>query len=75
MRPEEVPQYIGIMDVLVHLSKREGLPRALPQAMAAGKPVIAMDSDGAKEVCIDGRTGCLLKPGDLSTLKISMNFI
>ena len=42
IKPEEVPQWVGIMDVLTHLSQREGLPRALPQAMAAGKPVVAV---------------------------------
>ena len=62
--PERVPELIGIMDVLVHLSRREGLPRALPQALAAGKPVVAADADGAKEVCLDGRTGYLIPPGD-----------
>ena len=56
------------MDALVHLSLREGLPRALPQALAAAKPVVAYDCDGAKEVCIDNETGFLLQPGDLDAL-------
>jgi glycosyltransferase involved in cell wall biosynthesis len=67
--PAEVPRYIGIMDALVHLSFREGLPRALPQALAAAKPVIAYDCDGAREVCLDDTTGFLVKPGDLTSLK------
>ena len=62
--PAEIPALVGIMDALVHLSRREGLPRALPQALAAGKPVVAFDCDGAKEVCLEGRTGFLLAPGD-----------
>ena len=66
--PAQVPRYVGVMDALAHLSRREGLPRALPQAMAAGKPVVAFDCDGASEVCIDGETGRLLPPGDLSAL-------
>ncbi len=68
----EVPRYVGVMDALVHLSRREGLPRALPQAMAAAKPVVAFDCDGAREVCLDGETGFLLKPGDLSCLSQSL---
>jgi glycosyltransferase involved in cell wall biosynthesis len=52
------------MDALAHLSLREGLPRALPQALAAGKPVVAYDCDGAREVCLDDQTGFLLRPGD-----------
>ena len=66
--PDEVPKYVGIMDALVHLSLREGLPRALPQALAAGKPVVAYDCDGAREICPDGETGFLIQPGDLKTL-------
>src|SRR5208282_2235787 len=57
------------MDALVHLSLREGLPRALPQALAAARPVVACDCDGAREVCFDGETGFLLRPGDLAGLR------
>ena len=66
--PQEVPRYIGIMDTLVHLSRREGLARALPQALAAGKPVVAYDCDGAREVCLENETGLLLRPGDRAGL-------
>ncbi len=63
VRPEKVPDYIGVMDAVAHLSRREGLARALPQALAAGKPIVAYDCDGAREVCMDGETGFLVKPG------------
>lgn len=66
--PTDVHRYVGIMNCLVHLSLREGLPRALPQAMAAGKAVVAYDCDGAREVCLDHRTGLLIKPGDRGAL-------
>ncbi len=66
--PHEIPRYVASMDVLVHLSLREGLPRALPQALACGKPVVAFDVDGAREVCVDGQTGFLVTVGDVSGL-------
>jgi glycosyltransferase involved in cell wall biosynthesis len=66
--PAAVPPLVGIMDILVHLSLREGLPRALPQALAAGHPVVAYDADGAKEVCLENETGFLLPSGDLPGL-------
>jgi len=66
VQPSDVPQLVGIMDAVVHLSRREGLPRALPQALAAGKPVVAYDCDGAGEVCIQDQTGFLVRPGDLT---------
>ena len=62
--PAEIPTLVGIMDFLVHLSRREGLPRALPQALAAAKPVLAADCDGANEVCLPDETGFLIPPGD-----------
>lgn len=58
--PSRIPALIGAMDILVHASLREGLARALPQALIAGKPVVSYDVDGAREVCIDGETGYLL---------------
>ena len=67
--PEAVPDFVGVMDAVVHLSRREGLARALPQALAAARPVIAYDCDGAAEVCIENETGFLVKPGDLGTLR------
>ena len=66
--PAEIPALTGIMDILVHLSHREGLARALPQALAAGRPAVAYDCDGAREVCRDGETGFLISPGDLPHL-------
>jgi glycosyltransferase involved in cell wall biosynthesis len=66
--PGQVPRYVGVMDALAHLSRREGLPRALPQALAAARPVVACDCDGAGEVCIDNETGFLVPPGDRETL-------
>jgi glycosyltransferase involved in cell wall biosynthesis len=66
--PGEVPRYVGIMDCLVHLSQREALSRALPQALAAARPVIAYDFDGADEVCLHGETGFLLRTGDVPSV-------
>jgi glycosyltransferase involved in cell wall biosynthesis len=66
--PGEVSSLIGIMDIVVHLSQREGLPRALSQSLAAAKPVVAYDSDGAKEVCFDNKTGFLIRIGHLNAL-------
>jgi glycosyltransferase involved in cell wall biosynthesis len=70
--PAEIPALVGIMNIVVHLSRREGLPRALPQALAAGKPIVAYDCDGAREVCLENQTGFLLRPGDLAGLRMRL---
>lgn len=61
---EEMPRYLALMDVLVHLSLREGLPRSVVQALACGKPVVAFDVDGTREICVDGQTGFLVRAED-----------
>lgn len=66
VRPDEIPAQMAKMDVLVHLSLREGLPRTLPQALASGVPVVAFDVDGAREVCRDGETGFLVPAEDVA---------
>jgi glycosyltransferase involved in cell wall biosynthesis len=65
--PDDVPRYAGVMDCVAHLSTfPEGLPRALPQALAAGKPIIAYDFDGADEICRDHETGFLIPTGNIN---------
>ena len=66
--PTEVPAMIGAMDALVHTSLREGLARALPQALIAGRPVVSYDVDGAREVAINDETGYLIPPRQIGRL-------
>jgi glycosyltransferase involved in cell wall biosynthesis len=70
--PSDIPKHIAAMDALVHTSLREGLARALPQAMIAGKPAISFDIDGAREVVIDGETGFLIPPKSVRELSIAI---
>ncbi|MFM7844429.1 MAG: glycosyltransferase family 4 protein [Planctomycetota bacterium] len=66
--PGRIPALLGAMDALVHVSLREGLARALPQALIAGKPVVSFDVDGAREVTIPGETGFLIPAGAVEPL-------
>ena len=70
--PAKIPELVGAMDVLVHASLREGLARALPQALIAGKPAISYDVDGAREVVINNETGFLLEPKSIKPLADAM---
>jgi len=60
--PDQVYRYIAQMDLLVHLSLREGLPRGVVQALATGIPAIGYRLDGTPEVVIDGQTGFTVEP-------------
>jgi glycosyltransferase involved in cell wall biosynthesis len=51
--------------VAMLLSYREGLPKALVEAAAAGRPILASDVTGCREVVRDGVEGLLVPLGDV----------
>jgi glycosyltransferase involved in cell wall biosynthesis len=50
------------VDCFVLPSYREGTPRAISEAMAAGLPIIATGVDGIPEQIVDGLNGILIEP-------------
>lgn len=73
--PSEVHRYTALMDVLVHLSLREGLPRAVVQGLASGKPAVGFELDGTPEVIIDGKTGFTAKAGNVGAISEKILFL
>lgn len=68
VEPSSIPEVLQAMDAVVHASLREGLARVLPQALLSGRPVVAYDVDGAREVIQDGKTGFLVPARDVEKL-------
>jgi len=66
--PEEIPVYLHAMDVVVHLSLREGLARVIPQAFLCRRPVVAYNVDGACDIIKPGVNGILVPPGETGML-------
>jgi glycosyltransferase involved in cell wall biosynthesis len=64
----DIPRILSASDVMVLTSLWEGLPRAIPEAMAAGLPVVATRVDGTPEAVKDGVNGYLVEPGDVNGL-------
>lgn len=64
----DLPSILKNFSVLVLTSLWEGLPRVIPEAMAAGLPVVATNVDGTPEVVRDGETGYLVAPHDLDAV-------
>ncbi len=73
--PDRVPPLIRAMDILAHPSYREGLPRTVPQALLCGVCPVAYDVDGTGEVCREGQTGKLVKPGDRAGLRAAVEWL
>lgn len=64
VNPMDIHRYVALMDIVVHLSLREGLPRSVIQGLAGGKPVVAFALDGTPEAVLDSVTGALCPPQD-----------
>lgn len=60
----DVPDLMHSFDIFALTSLWEGLPRVLPQAMAAGLPIVATAVDGNAEAVTDGVNGLLTPPGN-----------
>jgi glycosyltransferase involved in cell wall biosynthesis len=70
---DEVVSHMRAADCVVLPSYyREGLPRTLLEAASLGKPVIAADATGSREVVQDGVTGFLCRPRDPADLAEKM---
>ena len=61
---EDIPELLTIMDLFVLPSHREGMPRSILEAMAAGKPVVATNIRGCREEVVHGETGYLVPVND-----------
>ncbi|SDK79208.1 Glycosyltransferase involved in cell wall bisynthesis [Franzmannia pantelleriensis] len=64
----DMPAVMNSIDVLVILSRQEGMGLVIVEAMAAGKPVIGTRAGGIPEVVVDGETGILVEGDDDAAL-------
>ncbi len=67
-REPDARQLNTAFDVVALTSRSEGLPNAMLEAAAAGRPVVATDVGGMREVVLDGVTGLLVPSGDRPAL-------
>ena len=81
-RAEAIIEYLGESDdvrmameqadCIVLPSYREGLPRTLLEGSAMGKPLIATDVPGCRDVVVDGETGYLCEVRSTNSLAAAM---
>jgi glycosyltransferase involved in cell wall biosynthesis len=69
---DDVRTAIEQADCIVLPSYREGLPRALLEGSAMGKPLIATDVPGCRDVVVDGETGYLCAARSADSLAAAM---
>jgi glycosyltransferase involved in cell wall biosynthesis len=69
---DDVERILSALDVLVLPSWTEGLPLAVLEAMAHGRPVVATPVGGTPELVADGETGVLVPPRDPAALAAAL---
>ena len=64
-QPEDMPRVHAALSILVLASSwPEPFGLVLLEAMATGKPIVATNHGGPKEICLDGETAMLVPPQD-----------
>jgi len=71
----DIPQILSAMDIFVLPSLWEGLPSALIEAMASGKPIIATDIPPIKEIVNSEKVGILVPPKNSTAIADSIEFL
>jgi len=64
----DVPSIIASSDIVTLVSKQEGLPRCLMEAMACAKPIITTNIRGSKDLVDNGQCGLVVDLGDRERL-------
>lgn len=61
---DDVPAVLRSVDAVIHPPSREPFGRAVAEAMAAGRPVVAVDACGPRELVRPGQDGLLVPHDD-----------
>jgi len=68
LTPDQVAQWIAASDVLTLPSWSEGYPNVVVESIACGRPVVATDVGGTREI-VSEHNGILIKPRDPKVLE------
>ncbi len=65
---EDLLDWLGCLDLVVHPADKEGLGVSLVQAAAASRPIVATQAGGMPEIVRDHFNGLLVEPGNTTAL-------
>lgn len=74
-RRHDVESIVGTFDIGVLSSFVEGLPNSIMEYMALGKPVVATEGGGTRELVVDGVTGLLVPSSNPIALAASIEYL
>ncbi len=72
---DDIPELISRLDVVVLPSLSESFGLSLVEGMCLGKPCVASNVGGIKEIIVDGKNGLLAEPGNARALAEKIVFL
>lgn len=72
---EETMKYVSSSDIFCLPSWQEGFGIVYIEAMALGKPVIAVKGEGIEDVIVDGKNGFLVEPKNVEDIVRAISFL
>ncbi len=72
---DNMPETLSLASIVCLPSYREGLPKVLLEAAAIGRPLIATDVPGCREIVKNGENGILVKLKDVDSLYDAINML
>jgi len=72
---DKIEEFLAGLDIFVFCSEWEGMPNAVLEAMACGKPVVAANIPGVKELVENEKNGILYPPGDVQVLAARLEML
>lgn len=64
----DIPGFYGMSDLFCLAALQDAAPNVVMEAMASGLPIVSTLAGGIPEYVMDGETGFLVSPGDVSAL-------
>ena len=68
----DVAELIQAADVVCLTSDAEALPLSILEAMALARPVVAADVGGVRDAVVEGETGFVIPPDDVSGFEAAL---
>ncbi|HJZ74861.1 MAG TPA: glycosyltransferase [Vicinamibacterales bacterium] len=72
---KNVEEIVATFDVGVLCTFVEGLSNSIMEYMALGRPVVATDGGGTRELVVDGETGFLVPPSNVDALAARIEYL
>ena len=69
---DNIPLLLGVSDILVLTSLREGLPRVVVEASLCKVPSAGFEVEGIREIITDGESGFIAGSGDINELSMKI---